>query len=149
MRSDNLYIIGHTNKEGKLFAFKLQHIWQYRMPGATFLTFEGGYPDLFGKEVGTHGLLNMPVNQLKALEHLKVLTNYKHDSTTPDKNLQIPLAFFALVLCEAERSPSFALPFPTVGTIKRHAPSMTRWLQTVESTSLTWWSTGGHFATPS
>ena len=97
MRSDNLYILGFTNKHGSLFRFRVQGD-QYRMPASTSLSFGGGYPDMFNQ--GARGLLNLKISKKEAQGHLKTLANYQGGA---DQGLIHPLAFFVLIICEAER----------------------------------------------
>lgn len=62
------------------------------------MSFTGDYPELIGnfKKLGS-----IPVNKTEALAHLVTLANYR--ATGPDQLLKIPLAFFVLTICEAER----------------------------------------------
>jgi hypothetical protein len=96
IRSDNLYLSGFTNKHDT-FAFKVE--WEYRMQASRSLSFGSSYPQLFGDD-GFRGLGKLPISKTVAINHLNTLANYRGGQ---DSNLKVPLAFFVLVICEAER----------------------------------------------
>ena len=139
MRSDNLYILGFTNKHGSLFRFRVQGD-QYRMPASTSLSFGGGYPDMFHQ--GARGLLNLKISKKEAQGHLKTLANYQGGA---DQGLIHPLAFFVLVICEAER---FA-PIRAAVRIRWRTTSATRTPAAATRSSSTWWLTGAPSRVPS
>lgn len=96
IRSDNLYVSGFSNKRGRLFAFQGQ---EHTIRGSTPLTFAGGYEDLF-PHVGHAGLADLRISMQEAVDHLAILANFAGGA---DENLKIPLAFFILLISEAER----------------------------------------------
>lgn len=109
LRSDNLYIIAHTNKNSYLRVQALRYE-RYRMSSIMFLMFGMMYFDLFlfyfifGDEiprfiwiVGAHGLLNIKVNKDQVTIYLTILARVR-----ASKHHLLPLVFLVLVLTTAE-----------------------------------------------
>jgi hypothetical protein len=99
IRSDNLHVSGFRNRFGEWIAFLGD---EKKIPNSKPLSFAGGYPDLFGKNVGYAGLSHILVNKVEAVDHLRALANFRA-GTRPDEHLKIPLAFFVLAVSEAAR----------------------------------------------
>ncbi|RLN03256.1 hypothetical protein C2845_PM13G23280 [Panicum miliaceum] len=78
VRPDNLYVSGFRNKFGEWIAFLGD---ERQIPRSTPLSFGGGYRDLFGDQSRRRRL----------------------PGARSDVHLKIPLAFFVLVVSEAER----------------------------------------------
>jgi hypothetical protein len=99
VRSDNLYVSGFANRDGKWFAFKGQ---EDKLPGSTALSYTGDYADIFGTG-GYRGLGSVQVNRARALANADLLADYR---SGPDAALKPALGFFILTISEAERFPT-------------------------------------------
>jgi hypothetical protein len=91
-------VVDLTNKHDEQFALLGEG---QKLPSSTELSSGSGYPNLFNY-VGYTCLTQLGINKRVAVWHLVTLANYQVGSGQA-RNLKISLAFFALVVSEAER----------------------------------------------
>uniref|UniRef100_I1PDY4 rRNA N-glycosylase n=1 Tax=Oryza glaberrima TaxID=4538 RepID=I1PDY4_ORYGL len=96
-RTDNLYLIGFTDKYGGWYSF---NGYKVLIPGSTELEIDGGYGE--GGMGGFRKLGDLPLSRRHALDAVDILWDYD-PSTTPKEVLQNATATLLLVIPESAR----------------------------------------------